>query len=96
MPDDTTESLKRVAASLEEVAGLLRQVSEERKALAKAFENRPERLDHSEHVRRIDALRKEAEQKHAKELEFRTALLKAIEEQAAILQRIETLLSRPT
>jgi hypothetical protein len=87
MPDETTQSLNQLTTSLEEVAGLLRQAlgernraaEERRQALVKAIEDRPN----------------EREKRYAEELAFRAGLLKAMEEQASILRRIEALLDRP-
>lgn len=96
MPDETIDALKRVAAGLEQVTTLMNQAAGERRALAETLANRPDRFKHDDHEKRMEVIRRDAEKRYAAELEFRTALLKAMADQADILRRIEALLTRPT
>jgi hypothetical protein len=90
MPDDTRESLNRVAKSLEKVAILLRQASEERQSLAKAISGRPGKFDQEAHNQKMDALHKESERKYLEQQEYRATVLKLLKEQAESLKRIES------
>ena len=92
MTDNATESLVRVAKSLEEVALLRRQGIEQRTALAQATADRPGKYDQDARNQRMDALPKESEVKYAEQQEYRATVLKLLEAQSKTLKRIESVL----
>jgi hypothetical protein len=89
MPDDTAAALVRVTASLEEVAALLKQSYEDRNAMVKALSTRDWKAERESHEQRMDAIRKEGEQKYTEQIEFRKAVFKLLESQLEVLQQIK-------
>lgn len=87
---DESGAIAKMANSLEQVVDLLRQASEERKVFATGLGTRDWKAERESHEQRMEAIRRESEQKYARELEFRSAVLEVMESQLEVLRRIET------